>query len=46
MKDAGVDTTIEVWPKVFHVWHVAANVLPEGRRAIDNIAAFLNGKLH
>jgi len=46
MKDAGVDATLEVWPKVFHVWQVAADVLPEGRRAIDNIAAFLNKRLH
>ena len=46
MKEAGVDTTLEVWPKVFHVWQVAANVLPEGRRAINNIAAFLNRRLH
>jgi monoterpene epsilon-lactone hydrolase len=45
MKDAGVEATLEVWPKVFHVWQVAADVLPEGRKAIDNIAAFLNKRL-
>ncbi len=45
MKDAGVDATLEVWPKVFHVWQVAADMLPEGRRAIENIAAFLNWRL-
>lgn len=45
MKDAGVDATLEVWPKVFHVWQVAADILPEGRNAIDNIAAFLNKQL-
>jgi acetyl esterase/lipase len=45
MKDAGVDAVLEVWPKVFHVWQVAADVLPEGRKAIDNIAAFLNRRL-
>jgi len=45
MKEAGVDATLEVWPNVFHVWQVAADVLPEGRKAIDNIAAFLNAKL-
>lgn len=46
MKQAGVDVKLEVWPKVFHVWQVAADVLPEGRKAIDNIAAFLNARLH
>ena len=45
MKDAGVDATLEVWPRVFHVWQVAADVLPEGRKAIENIAAFLNRRL-
>ncbi len=41
MKDAGVPVTLEVWPKVFHVWHMMADMLPEGRKAIDTIAAFI-----
>jgi len=45
MRQAGVDVNVEVWPNVFHVWQVAADVLPEGRKAIDNIAAFLNARL-
>jgi len=38
---AGVAATLEVWPGVFHVWQVMADVLPEGRRAIDAIVAFV-----
>ncbi|HUJ02983.1 MAG TPA: alpha/beta hydrolase [Rhizomicrobium sp.] len=45
MRAAGIEATLEVWPKVFHVWQVAADVLPEGREAINNIAAFLNHRL-
>jgi epsilon-lactone hydrolase len=45
MKAAGVDVTLEIWPKVFHVWQVMADVLPEGRRAIDKIAAFARARL-
>lgn len=45
MKKAGVDTTIEVWPKVFHVWQVTADMLPEGRAAIAKIAAFISARL-
>jgi acetyl esterase/lipase len=45
MKDEGVDVTLEIWPKVFHVWQVMADVLPEARRAIDNIAAFARERL-
>ena len=45
LKHADVDVTLEIWPKVFHVWHVMADILPEGRRAIDKIAAFARTRL-
>jgi acetyl esterase/lipase len=38
---AGVAATLEVWPGLFHVWQVMADFLPEGRRAIDAIVAFI-----
>jgi len=37
---AGTDVTIEVWPKLFHVWHLWALVLPQARKAIDGIGEF------
>jgi len=40
-KEAGVDVTLEVWPDMQHEWQFAAKVLPEGKRAISNIGAFL-----
>jgi len=45
MKDAGVPVTLEVWPKVFHVWQVMADMLPEGRASIEKIAAFMREQL-
>ncbi|HEY2033775.1 MAG TPA: alpha/beta hydrolase [Rhizomicrobium sp.] len=42
---AGVPTQIEVWPKVFHVWQVMADMLPEGRASIEKIAGFMREKL-
>jgi acetyl esterase/lipase len=42
---AGVPTTLEVWPKVFHVWQVMADMLPEGRASIEKIAAFMREHL-
>jgi len=45
MKAAGVDTTIEVWPGVFHVWQVTADVLPEAKKAVANIVDFLKARL-
>ncbi|HTW33020.1 MAG TPA: alpha/beta hydrolase [Rhizomicrobium sp.] len=45
MRAAGVPVTIEIWPKVAHVWQVTADMLPEGRAAIAKIAAFIKDKL-
>ncbi len=38
---AGVDTRLEVWPGLFHVWHMMASYLPEARQAIDRVGAFV-----
>jgi monoterpene epsilon-lactone hydrolase len=40
-KEAGVDVTLEVWPGMQHEWQFAAKILPEGKRAISNIGAFV-----
>ena len=45
MKHAGIDVTLEIWPNVFHVWQVMADILPEGRQAIDKIATFARARL-
>ena len=45
MKAAGVDTTIEIWPGVFHVWHITADILPEAQQAVAKLVAFLRAKL-
>jgi monoterpene epsilon-lactone hydrolase len=42
---AGVDTTLEIWPEMIHVWHTFAAILPDGRRAIERIAKFVQTRL-
>ena len=42
MRAAHVPVVLETWPGVFHVWQVAADWLPESRRAIERIVAFVN----
>ena len=37
----GVDTTLEIWPDMVHVWHLFAPMVPEGREAIERIGAFI-----
>jgi len=45
MRVAGCDIELDVWPKMPHVWHLYARILPEGRQAIDRIGHFLDRKM-
>jgi acetyl esterase/lipase len=38
---AGVDVTLEIWEGMQHVWHFAANIVPEAREAIEKIGEFI-----
>lgn len=38
----GAHCTLEVSPDLWHVWHLFASVLPEGRAAIERLGEFLN----
>jgi monoterpene epsilon-lactone hydrolase len=40
-----VRVTLEVWPDMFHVWHLFAAVLPEGMQALKRAAGFLEEAL-
>jgi epsilon-lactone hydrolase len=42
---AGVEVTLEVWPEVWHVWHLFAPQLPDANEALDRIGAFVRGRL-
>lgn len=42
---AGCQASLEVWPRMPHVWHLFAPVLPEALRAIKNIEDFARCKL-
>lgn len=39
--EARVRTTLEVWPGMFHVWHLLAGILPEADQALRNAVRFL-----
>ena len=41
-RQAGVDTTLEVWDGMWHVFQAYAPFLPEAQRAIDGIGAFID----
>jgi len=41
MHAAGCRIELEIWPRMPHVWHVFAPVMPEARQAIERIGAFV-----
>ncbi|WP_428239475.1 alpha/beta hydrolase [Gynuella sp.] len=41
LAEAKVRTSIEVWPEMFHVWHLFAGQLPEADQAIDSAVLFI-----
>jgi epsilon-lactone hydrolase len=44
-KAAGVDVTLEIWDHMIHVWQSFADLLPEGRQAIERIGAYVEARL-
>jgi acetyl esterase/lipase len=42
---AGVAVRLEVWPGMWHVWHVLSPFLPESRQAVEAAGAFLREHL-
>jgi len=40
MGETGCEVALEIWPRMPHVWHSFAPVLPEARQAIARIGAF------
>ncbi|NIF32112.1 alpha/beta hydrolase [Enterobacter sp. Cy-643] len=45
MSESRVRTTLEVWPEMFHVWHLFAGILPEADQALRNAIRFLEDAL-
>jgi len=44
-REAGVEVELRVWQDMFHVWHVFAEILPEGEQAVQEMADFLEKHL-
>lgn len=43
--DNRVRTSLEIWPGMFHVWHLFAGLLPEADQALRNAVRFLEDAL-
>lgn len=44
-KAAGVDATFEEWDEMVHVWHLFADRLSDGRRALSRIGEFVRAHI-
>ena len=44
-KEAGVDLTLQVWPHMWHVWHICASRMPEANQTLEHIAIFIHNHL-
>lgn len=42
---AGVDVQLDVWEEMIHVWPYFADILPEGRQAIDKMGAYIKARI-
>ena len=40
-RDHDVDVTLQVWPHLWHVWHLYAGLMPEANAAIRQLADFV-----
>ncbi len=44
-RQAGVDTMLEVWDGMWHVWQAYTGLMPEAQQAIDRVGAFIKQHL-
>ncbi len=42
---AGVQVQLDIWEEMIHVWPVFADILPEGRQAIDKIGDYIKARV-
>jgi epsilon-lactone hydrolase len=42
---AGVEVQLDVWEEMIHVWPFFADILPEGRQAIDKIGEYVKARI-
>jgi epsilon-lactone hydrolase len=45
MRGVGCHVEIEVWPHMWHDWHMYMRIMPEAKAAIARIAKFMQDKL-
>ncbi len=44
-REAGVEVTLEIYPTMWHVWHILAPYLPEAQQALETVARFIRERI-
>lgn len=44
-KQAGIEVRFKIWDKMWHNFHFSADILPEGKRALEEIYAYIEEKM-
>ncbi len=42
--DLGLPVRLEIWPGMWHYWHIFLNAVPEARQALASLADFIHGE--
>ena len=42
---AGIEVSLKIWEKMWHLFHMSAAILPEGRIAVQEICTYLRNKV-
>ena len=45
LQAAGCEVTLDVWPRMFHAWHMQVRVMPEAKAAVARACAFVDERL-
>jgi monoterpene epsilon-lactone hydrolase len=45
LRAAGCEVELEVWPRMWHVWHMLARVMPEARAAVRRMSKFVDERI-
>lgn len=46
MQQARIDVKLQIWPGMWHVWHLTGDTLPEARLAVQHIATYIRQHLY
>jgi acetyl esterase/lipase len=40
-KNQGVDATLNIYDRMWHVWHLSARLMPESQKAVKEFGSFI-----